>query len=193
MILSSRFEDALAYACTIHAGQTRKGTGVPYISHLLSVAALALEFGGNEDETIGALLHDAAEDAGGKGRLEDIRVRFGDKVADIVDGCTDTYEIPKPDWQKRKEGYIAHLAKASASVLLVSCCDKLHNARSIVMDLRECGNKLWDRFKGGKDGTIWYYEALVEQFKEHGAPHGPVDELERKVKEMQRLAFAGGG
>jgi (p)ppGpp synthase/HD superfamily hydrolase len=193
MILSTRFEDALTYACTIHAGQTRKGTGVPYISHLLSVAALALEFGANEEEAIGALLHDAAEDAGGRGRLEDIRVRFGDKVADIVDGCTDTYDTPKPDWQNRKEDYIAHLAEASASVLLVSCCDKLHNARSIVMDLKKYGDKLWERFGGGKEGTIWYYETLVERFKEHGAPGGPVDELDRKVKEMQRLASAGGG
>jgi (p)ppGpp synthase/HD superfamily hydrolase len=134
------------------------------------------------------LLAQKARDRGG-----DIRVRFGDKVADIVDGCTDTYETPKPDWQTRKEDYIAHLAEASASVLLVSCCDKLHNARSIATNLRECGDKLWDRFKGGKDGTIWYYETLVERFKERGAPGGLVDELDRKVKEMQRLAFAGGG
>ena len=193
MILSSRFEDTLTYACTIHAGQTRKGTGIPYISHLLSVTALALEFGASEEEAIGALLHDAAEDAGGRGRLEDIRVRFGDKVADIVDGCTDTHETPKPDWQKRKDDYIAHLAEASASVLLVSGCDKLHNARSIVMDLKKHGDKLWERFGGGKEGTIWYYETLVERFKEHGAPGGLVDELDRKVKEMQRLAFASGG
>jgi (p)ppGpp synthase/HD superfamily hydrolase len=183
--LSSRFEQALVYACVAHADQKRKGTAIPYIAHLLSVAALALEYGANEDETIAALLHDAVEDAGGRPRLDDIRSTFGDDVADIVDGCTDADVIPKPPWRERKEKYIAHLAQASPSILLVSCCDKLHNARSIVTDLRELGEALWERFNGGKDGTLWYYRALADDFRKHNAPRRLVDELDRSVAVME--------
>src|SRR3974390_3192265 len=125
MNLSPRFELALQYAAVIHAGQVRKGSGVPYIAHLLGVASIALEYEANEDEAIGALLHDAAEDAGGRGRLEDIRLRVGERVAEIVEGCTDTFETPKPVWRKRKEDYVAHIPKASAAVRLVSAADKL--------------------------------------------------------------------
>ena len=164
MILSPRFEQALIYACVVHSGQDRKGTDVPYISHLLFVAGLALENGANEDEAIAALLHDAVEDAGGKARARDIRCRFGDAVADIVEGCTDADEVPKPPWRERKEAYIAHLSEASPSVLLVSCCDKVHNARSIVTDLSEIGEQLWERFNGGREGTLWYYQALAIAF-----------------------------
>jgi hypothetical protein len=110
------------------------------------------ENGGTEDETVAALLHDAPEDRGGKECLEEIRVRFGDEVAKIVDGCTDTYEDPKPEWRPRKEAYIAHVAEASPSVRLVSAADKLHNARSILADLRAVGDELWERFTGGKEG-----------------------------------------
>jgi GTP pyrophosphokinase len=113
MTLSTKFDQALHYAVIIHAGQVRKGTRIPYLSHLLGVASIALEYGANEDEAIGALLHDAGEDAGGRGRIEDIRQRFGDTVADIVDGCTDADVVPKPEWRKRKEEYIAHIPTAS--------------------------------------------------------------------------------
>ena len=164
MHLSPRFEQALHYAVLIHAGQIRKGTEIPYLAHLLGVASIALEYGANEEEAIGALLHDAGEDAGGRGRIEDIRQRFGDAVANIVEGCTDTDVVPKPAWRKRKEDYIAHVHSASASVRLVSASDKLHNARAILRDYRVHGEELWGRFTGGKEGTLWYYRSLVNAF-----------------------------
>ncbi|HEV2972774.1 MAG TPA: HD domain-containing protein [Pirellulales bacterium] len=187
-VLSSRFEQALIYAAILHSGQARKSTSVPYISHVLSVAALALENGASEDEAIAALLHDAVEDAGGAPRLEDIRCRFGEAVAEIVAGCTDTDETPKPPWKERKQAYIAQLAHGSDSVKLVSCADKVHNARSIVADLRELGDAIWSRFTGGKAGTLWYYRTLVETYQQRGGPQRLLGELVRTVDEMQRLA-----
>ena len=156
LTLSRRFEDALTYATVIHAGQLRKGTGIPYIAHILGVTAIALEHGADEDEAMAALLHDAGEDAGGLGRIADIRTRFGSKVADIVAGCTDAVTLPKPPWRERKEKYIAHLAAADAGTILVSASDKLHNARAILADLRKEGDAVWSRFKGGKEGTLAY-------------------------------------
>ncbi len=188
MMLTSRFEEALSYACNAHAGHMRKGTSIPYVSHLLGVTGLALEHGADEDTAIAALLHDAVEDAGGQDREDDIRTRFGDRVAKIVRDCTDTDVTPKPPWRERKEDYIKHLAQASPETLLVSCCDKLHNARSIVADLRELGDDLWPRFKGGKDGTLWYYRTLVKEFQQYDTPSGLVDELDRVVTEMEQLA-----
>jgi (p)ppGpp synthase/HD superfamily hydrolase len=186
MLLSPRFEQALHYASVIHAGQMRKGTEIPYLAHLLGVTSIALEYGANEDEAIGALLHDAGEDAGGEGRIEDIRYRFGDVVAEIVRGCTDTVETPKPAWRERKEKYIAHIATASDSVRLVSASDKLHNARAILRDVRELGDVLYDRFTGGKEGTLWYYRSLVDAFVSAGA--SPLtDELDRTVSELERM------
>ncbi len=184
MPYGERFEEALLYATRLHRDQTRKGTEVPYVTHLLAVAAIVGENGGTEDEVVAALLHDAPEDRGGKERLEEIRARFGDEVAEIVDGCTDTYEDPKPEWRPRKEAYIAHVAEASPSVRLVSAADKLHNARSILADLRALGDELWDRFTGGKEGTLWYYRALVEAYA--GAGSNPVvEELDRVVREIE--------
>jgi (p)ppGpp synthase/HD superfamily hydrolase len=188
MILSPRFEQALVYVAILHSGQARKSSSIPYISHLLSVAALALENGANEDEAVAALLHDAVEDAGGAPRLEDIRCRFGSVVAEIVLGCTDTDQTPKPPWRERKERYIAHLGHGSDSVKLVSCADKLHNVRSIVADLRELGDAVWSRFTGGKEGTLWYYQQLIQTYKKHGAPPRLLNELIRTVDEMVRLA-----
>ncbi len=188
--LTARFDQALLYAVAVHAGQLRKATDVPYISHLLGVTAIALEHGAGEDEAIGALLHDAVEDAGGAGRLADIRARFGDGVAEIVDGCTDTDKTPKPPWRERKEAYIAHLPHASASTRLVSLSDKLYNARSIVADLRERGDEIWKIFKGGKEGTLWYYRALLEEFSRGNVPPRLLSEYRRAVEEMQRLASA---
>lgn len=188
MNLTTKFEEALQYATRIHAGQLRKGTEIPYVSHLLGVASLTLEHGGTENEAIGALLHDAAEDAGGAPRLADIRQHFGDAVADIVAGCTDTTETPKPPWRARKEAYITHVRAASASVRLVSAADKLHNARAILRDYRELGDALWPRFNGGKEGTLWYYRALTHAFREAGGHGGLVAELDRTVAELEQLS-----
>ena len=187
MSYGEKFEEALLYASRLHRDQTRKGTDTPYVTHLLAVAAIVGESGGTEDEVVAALLHDAPEDRGGKERLQDIRERFGDEVAEIVAGCTDTYEDPKPEWRPRKEAYVAHVATAPASVRLVSAADKLHNARTILADLRSLGDELWDRFTGGKEGTLWYYRALVEAYA--GAGENPiVEELDRVVWEIEALA-----
>ena len=191
MILSQRFEDALVYAARLHAKQIRKGTTIPYVSHLLSVASIVLEHGGNEVEAIAALLHDAIEDQGGAETREEIRRRFGDAVASIVDGCTDAEVIPKPPWKERKEQYIARLSHASPSILLVSAADKLHNARAILGDYRALGENLWDRFNGGKEGTLWYYKSLVDAFKQAaaGTALAPlIEELERVVGEIEKLS-----
>lgn len=186
MMLSKRFTDALTFATQLHANQTRKGGKVPYIAHLLGVASIALEHGANEDEAIAALLHDAIEDQGGAATREEIRRRFGDTVTEIVDGCTDSDTTPKPPWRQRKEGYIAHIPKASTSVLLVSASDKLYNARSILNDYRLIGENVWERFHGGKDGTLWYYRAALEAFRSTGST--PLfDELERVVSELESL------
>ena len=184
--LGPRFEEALTYAARLHREQVRKGSGVPYLSHLLGVAGIALEHGASEDEAIAALLHDAVEDQGGAPTLAEIRRRFGDTVADIVAGCSDTDVVPKPPWRPRKEAYVAHLASASPSVRLVSAADKLHNARSILTDYRRLGEAVWSRFTGRKEGTLWYYRAVVQAFRAY-EPTPLVDELERAVEEMERL------
>jgi len=185
--LSARFEEALTYAARLHAGQLRKGTKIPYVAHLLSVASIALRHGADEDEAIAALLHDAVEDQGGAATREEIRRRFGENVARIVDGCTDTDVTPKPPWKPRKEAYIAHVREAPPSVRLVSAADKLDNARAILADYRLVGEALWKRFTGGKAGTLWYYRSLVRTFRETGS--SPlVDELDRVVSEIERLA-----
>ncbi len=185
-MLSERFTNALVFATQLHATQTRKGSGVPYITHLLGVASIALEYGANEDEAIAALLHDAIEDQGGAATREEIRRRFGDTVTEIVDGCTDSDTTPKPPWRQRKEAYITHLTTASASVRLVSAADKLHNARSILKDYRLLGESVWDRFKGGKSGTLWYYRSILKAFQQ--AESTPlIDELDRVVSELEQL------
>jgi len=168
VILSDRFSEALSYANLVHRPQTRKGTEIPYVSHLLAVASIVLERGGDEDEAIGALLHDAPEDCGGRPILEQIRQQFGDRVAAIVEGCSDSLEsdpLAKEAWRPRKERYHTHVrAIPNASVLLVSAADKLHNARSMLSDRQRLGPTLWERFKGGRDGTIWNFEVLLEVY-----------------------------
>lgn len=186
-MLSERFTTALTYATQLHANQVRKGSGVPYIAHLLGVASIALEYGANEDEAIAALLHDAIEDQGGAATREEIRRRFGNNVTAIVDGCTDADTTPKPSWRERKEAYIAHIPTASPSVLLVSLADKLYNAQSILKDYRVLGDSLWERFYGGKEGTLWYYRALVDTFKKTGTII-IIDDLERVVAQIEVLA-----
>lgn len=187
MPYGEKLEEALGYAARVHRDQVRKGSSVPYVTHLLAVAAIVGENGGTEEEVIAALLHDAPEDQGGEARLAEIRERFGEEVADIVAGNTDTFENPKPPWRERKEAYVAHVARAPRSVRLVSAADKLHNARSVLADLRSLGEDLWPRFNGGKEGTLWYYRALVEAFETAG-PDPIVEELDRVVGELERLA-----
>lgn len=187
MTLSPQFEEALVFAARLHADQKRKGTEIPYVSHLLGVASLVIENGGDETEAIAALLHDAVEDQGGASTLEEIRRRFGDRVAEIVAGCTDAETVPKPPWRERKERYVAHLAETTASVRFVSSADKLHNARAILGDYRRIGDDLWNRFTGGREGTLWYYRALVDAFRAAGGT--PVlDELDRVVTELETLS-----
>jgi (p)ppGpp synthase/HD superfamily hydrolase len=149
------------------------------------VASVVGENGGTEDEVVAALLHDAPEDQGGEARLRDIRDRFGARVAEIVDGCTDTYETPKPPWRERKERYLAHLADASGSVRLVSSADKLHNARTVLSDYRLIGEDLWTRFNGEKEGTLWYYRAIVGALQGDGPI---IDELDRVVSELETVS-----
>ena len=184
---AERFEQALVFATRLHAGQRRKGSGVPYVSHLLAVCALTIEYGGDEDESIAALLHDAIEDQGGAEARDQILTRFGRRVKEIVEGCTDTDQSPKPPWRARKEAYIRHIAEATESVRLVSACDKIHNARSLVMDYRICGEELWSRFTGGRDGTLWYYRAMVDALRSAGTTP-VVEELDRAVTELERLS-----
>jgi len=185
--LSTRFQEAMVYAAQLHAGQVRKGSGTPYIAHLLAVTSLVLEHDGDEDEATAALLHDAAEDQGGEATLAEIRRRFGPAVAEIVEGCSDTMATPKPPWRARKEAFLARLPQASPSVRLVSTADKLHNARTILADLRTAGDAVWDRFQGGKEGTLWYYRSLVHILP--GGGSGPLaEELDRVVSEIERLA-----
>ncbi len=187
MTLSKKFEGALVYASVVHGGQVRKATGIPYIAHLLGVASIAFEYGADENEAIGALLHDAAEDAGGTARIDDIRVRFGEKVATIVEGCTDTLETPKPPWLERKEKYLAHLKETDSSTRLVSAADKLFNTRSILRELRQRGDAVWARFSGGKKDRLRYYRALVTAFRQYGDHSDLIDELDRVVTEIEKL------
>ena len=191
-ILSARFEEALTWAVALHREQPRKGTGVPYVSHLLSVAALVLEHGGTEEQAIAALLHDAVEDQGGKPTAAAIRARFGDLVADIVDGCTDTDLSPKPPWRERKEAYVARVRREPEHVRLVSAADKLHNARTMVTDLRIHGPGFWSRFNAGRDETLWYLGALVAAFRQAGTMP-IVEELARTVDELERVSGDGHG
>jgi len=184
--LTSRFEDALVYVSNLHSGQTRKASGVPYIAHLLSVTALVIEDGGDEDEVIAALLHDAIEDRGGSAIREEIQRRFGERVTSIVDGCTDAETMPKPPWRQRKERFIKSLSQASSEVRRVIAADKLHNACSILSDFRRCGEAIWERFNGGKEGTLWYYHEVTKVLRQRD--NSPlVEELERVVTELETL------
>jgi len=172
---TDRFSRAVDYARIAHAAQCRKGSNIPYLYHLLGVASLVIEFGGNEDQAIAGLLHDTIED-GGAAHAATIRAQFGDAVADIVKDCTDgtaegkashtDAEAKRRDWIERKLAYLAHLKEAPDATLLVSACDKLHNARAIVQDLEdpEVGTRVFDRFTGGRAGTLGYYQALAEIF-----------------------------
>ena len=183
--LSSRFDRAFAYAHEVHAAQTRKGSGAPYLGHLMGVSSIVLDDGGTEDEAIGGLLHDAAEDHGGRTRLEDIRSHFGDAVARIVEDCTDAWDTPKPAWLARKQAYVEHARALPPSSLRVSAADKVHNTYAILRDLRNIGEAAWARFDAPADDVIAYYESLVRAYREAGGGR-LVDELERIVRGIQR-------
>jgi (p)ppGpp synthase/HD superfamily hydrolase len=172
-VLTDRFDRALLYATHVHGGQVRKGTSTPYVAHLLAVAATVLEYGGDEDLAIAALLHDSVEDQGGKGRLDDVRNRFSERVARIVEACSDSLADTgkgerKAHWRERKEAYLAHLRTADQDILSVSLADKVHNARAILRDLRkpDIGEKIWGRFSVRKEQTLWYYRSLADTFCE---------------------------
>ena len=194
--LTDRYQDALRYALTHHAEHRRKGTEIPYAAHLLSVSALTLEMGSGEDEAIAGLLHDVVEDGGGRAALEDIRERFGEDVARIVDACSDSWEEPKPEWLTRKVAYIAALAHKAPDELRVSLADKLHNARAILLDYRAHGEPLFDRFKAGEgDSVVWYYRSLAQGFRAREADLGEgatplLDELERVLDTLEALRAA---
>ena len=185
--LGLRFLRAFQFAADKHAGQTRKASAIPYLAHLMGVASLVLEAGGDEDLAIAALLHDVVEDCGGAPMLKEIRRRFGARVAKVVDGCTDADTDPKPPWRQRKENYIRHLRKADADTRLVSAADKLNNVRSILADYREIGETVWSRFKGGRDGTLWYYRTLRGEFLMH-KPNRISREFTLAVSALESLA-----
>ena len=164
-VLGDRFVEAAGYAVELHARQARKGTSIPYVTHLFTVCSLALEDGGDEDEAIAGLLHDAAEDQGGQATLDEIGRRFGPVVEMLVDGLTDTLEDPKPDWRPRKEAYLKRLPDEPESVLRVSIADKLHNMRSIAIDVENNGEDAWQRFNAGRDGQAWLHRSLLAIFE----------------------------
>jgi (p)ppGpp synthase/HD superfamily hydrolase len=187
MKLGPRFLRAFQFAAEKHAGQARKASTIPYIAHLMSVTSLVLEAGGDEALAIAALLHDAVEDCGGAPMLNEVRRRFGERVARVVDGCTDTDIYPKPPWRERKETYLRHLRKADADTRLVSAADKLHNVRSILSDYRTVGESVWARFNGGREGTLWYYRALLDEFR-RGKPNRITRELQLAVNDLELVA-----
>ncbi len=197
--LTSRFSEAATYAAHLHREQLRKGTDIPYLAHLFGVASLALEHGADEDQAIAALLHDAIEDQSRDGATRrEIGERFGAAVLAIVEGCTDAEgdaDGAKPPWRARKEAYVAHLRSAPAATRLVSNSDKLHNARAILSDYHVVGESLWTRFTGGKDGTLWYYRALVDAFVAADSDKRMsrlIGELDRTVHELEGLAQSDG-
>lgn len=192
MKLSPRFCAAFCFAAEIHGHQMRKMSKVPYLSHLMAVTSIVLDNGGSEDEAIAALFHDSLEDQGenwgGMDRIKfHITERFGERVCEIVEHCSDFHGYPRPSWDERKKNYIGRIRKADHSVLLVSSADKLHNARAILTDYRELGEDIWERFHAPRDKQIWYYRELVKAFREAGAPPRIVDELDRVVSQIESL------
>jgi (p)ppGpp synthase/HD superfamily hydrolase len=180
----ARFDDALLFTAALHREQRRKGSGVAYLSHLLAVAALVMEDGGDEDEAIAALLHDAIEDHAEHVDHAAIRARFGERVAAMVADCTDTPADylggEKPPWMPRKRAYIEHI-RSGPPALRVALADKLHNARCILRDLRYADDSVWDRFSASREETLWYYRSLVDAFREAGTAGPMLDEFARVV------------
>jgi len=195
-ISSTKFAKAVEFAADRHI-KPRKGTEIPYVSHLMGVSSLVLEFGGNEDEAIAGMLHDVVEDT--ETTNEEVREQFGNAVADIVAGCSETKcadgSSRERPWKDRKDDYIAHVqaVETSPSVLLVSMADKLHNLQSILHDYRRIGDALWARFNpaAGKEGTLWFYRTLAEAFKVHSnANKDLANELNWTVSELENAVLA---
>jgi GTP pyrophosphokinase len=187
--LGPRFLRAFIFAAEKHKGQMRKASTIPYLAHLMGVASLVIEAGGDEDLAIAALLHDVVEDCGGAPMLKEVRRRFGQRVAKVVEGCTDADTYPKPPWRERKEKYLRHLKTADADTRLVSAADKLNNVRSILSDYRAVGESVWSRFNGGREGTLWYYRTLLDIFLQHKRNRITRD-FELAVCELDALAFS---
>jgi (p)ppGpp synthase/HD superfamily hydrolase len=197
-MLGARFDEAVSYATVVHADQVRKGSGVPYMAHLLGVASLVLEDGGDEDEAIAALLHDAVEDRGGRPRLNDIRQRFGARVATIVEGCSDA--IPekgeaKGDWWERKCGHLEHLAETDGDLreplLRVSMADKLSNLRATVRDAGRGDERFWAVFKHGAASQLWYYRRMIDLFHERMPGSSMLPELDALLVQLAELVPSG--
>lgn len=184
--LGRRFQRAFEFAAEKHRKQTRKASTIPYIAHLMGVASLVLEAGGDEDMAIAAFLHDVVEDCGGAAMLKEVRRRFGKRVAHIVDGCTDAYETPKPPWKERKVSYIDRLKREDSDTRLVSAADKLNNIRSILSDYRALGESVWTRFNGGREGTLWYYRTLRDEFL-RSKPNRVTLDFDIAVRELESL------
>ena len=184
--LSDRLADALQLACQLHNGQRRRISGAPYVAHLLHAAGIVLDAGGTEDEAIAALLHDAVEDQGGSETRARIEAQFGPTVARIVDECSDTDQMPKPPWRGRKEAFLARLADSSTSAQLVTAADKLDNVSGLIDGYHALGEQLWDHFHGGRDGTLWYYRAIVDVLR-HAGKCPLIEPLDRAVTQLEQL------
>lgn len=189
MELSKRVIEAFGLAFELHRTQRRKGSGVPYITHLMAVAAAVGDHGGDEDQIVAALLHDAVEDQGGKETLARIEDAFGREVADLVAGCTDSLVSPKPPWRDRKQSFAQSLRTASPRVKLIVAADKLHNIRTTINDLRTVGSAVWRRFAGGRDGTLWYYREVCRALAHRWSD--PVLEELLEAADMLRQAAQG--
>jgi GTP pyrophosphokinase len=183
---SERLTQAFEFASRLHAEQKKKGTEVPYLAHLMGVTSIVVEQGGDEDEVIAALLHDAVEDQGGLETLREIEERFGTRVGGIVRGCSDSTTVPKPPWGERKGAYLAHLEEAGPSERLVSAADKLYNVNAIITDYQSVGEELWKRFAGGREGVLWYYRSLAEKFGRLG-PVPLATKLREAVEKLNRM------
>jgi len=188
--LTDRFTSAVALALDLHRGQKRKLPGTPFAAHLLRVAGIVLEHGADEETAIAAVLHDAIEDQGGPKAREIICERFGERVAGIVEECSDTDETPKPPWRQRKEKYLAHLASASPPAQMISAADKLDNVRSLLASYGQSGEAVWEHFRGGREGTLWYYRSVCDILRRVG-PKSLVEELSCAVAEFERAVGEG--
>lgn len=185
---STRLDAAVALALDSFRTRVRKGTTIPYVTHLFAVMVTVGEYGGDEDQLIAAVLHDWLEDIPGAS-VEHLETSFGPRVAGMVRALSDSVEHPKPPWRARKEAYLAALAAEPAELKLISAADKLHNCASIRRDLASVGEELWGRFTGGREGTLWYYEAVAAALGV-GWAHPLLSRLREEVRLLQQDAEA---
>lgn len=181
-LYSPAFDEALAFAADVHRHQRRKGSELPYITHLFGVCTLVWQYGGDETQAIAGLLHDSVED-GGAAVLGRIREKFGDRVAGIVNAASDSVTddpADKAPWRERKERHVEHAAEVSSEAALVIGCDKLHNLTNTVADYERDGAEVFDKFNGGADGTRWYYRAMRDAL-EPKLPAELVKEIDIKL------------